>query len=159
MFDGSYETFERLRRQDTVQIIAVRRRKVLMLVEKQPGMKQPRFGLPGGAVERGEKPLSAAKRELLEETGLSARRWELLHCYKETSDPKIDYKVYLFSARDCRAAVRKYQDDNERIALFWVAPERLFASFYRGKDDIFVDFLRIVHNSKKLSQFKKKIFN
>lgn len=33
--------------------------------------------LPAGRIDPGEKPLAGAKRELLEETGYSARRWKL----------------------------------------------------------------------------------
>lgn len=38
--------------------------------------------LPAGKIDKGERPLHAAKRELLEETGYAARRWrEILHFY------------------------------------------------------------------------------
>lgn len=34
--------------------------------------------LPAGRIDKGEKPLQAAKRELLEETGYTARRWKAI---------------------------------------------------------------------------------
>jgi ADP-ribose pyrophosphatase len=38
--------------------------------------------LPAGRIDKGERPLPAAKRELLEETGYSARKWkQILHFY------------------------------------------------------------------------------
>jgi ADP-ribose pyrophosphatase len=37
--------------------------------------------LPAGRIEPGEKPLAAAKREMIEETGFRAKRWKLLTKY------------------------------------------------------------------------------
>ena len=37
--------------------------------------------LPAGRIEPGEKPLAAAKREMIEETGFRARKWTLLTRY------------------------------------------------------------------------------
>jgi 8-oxo-dGTP pyrophosphatase MutT (NUDIX family) len=56
------------------------------------------WGLPTGAVERGEEPLAAAQRELLEETGLAANDWKLLGAYPLT--PGIARQTsYIFLAR------------------------------------------------------------
>ena len=48
-------------------------------------VRQYRFGIsdctletPGGMVDEGEKPLEAAKRELLEETGYTSEEWQYL---------------------------------------------------------------------------------
>ena len=37
--------------------------------------------LPAGRIDHGEKPLAAAKREMIEETGFRARRWSRLARY------------------------------------------------------------------------------
>ena len=89
MFDGSFETFEMLRRPDTVKIIPIvtaeearslgfEASETQIIVTKQ---EQPRkdcfYDYPGGRMdEEDADELVAAKRELLEETGLSFRNWK-----------------------------------------------------------------------------------
>jgi ADP-ribose pyrophosphatase len=54
--------------------------------------------LPGGLIEYGEKPLDAAKRELLEETGYQSGSWKALGNYA----PHGNYgcgRVHIFQAR------------------------------------------------------------
>src|SRR3989338_5835820 len=90
MFDGSYATFERAKRMGTVQIIATQGNKVLLSFESQPD-KPNFYTLFGGRMEEGEEPLVAAKRELLEESGLEAKEWELFKVYDPIS--KIDWQL------------------------------------------------------------------
>ncbi|HEX9038251.1 MAG TPA: NUDIX hydrolase [Ktedonobacterales bacterium] len=54
--------------------------------------------LPSGAVEPGEEPLAAARRELLEETGLTAASWEKLGAFY-LSPGILTQRSYLFLAR------------------------------------------------------------
>lgn len=85
------------------------------------------FQLPSGGVGRnGEKPLAAAKRELLEETGLEASKWKLLGVtnpfpttvtttvslflatgLKQVQEPEGGVDLYKFSLKDVLKMVSK----------------------------------------------------
>jgi hypothetical protein len=72
MFDGSVETYEKLKRNGTVEIIAVTKdKKIIVLKESQPARSEF-TNLISGRIERGETPLETARKELLEEAGMKA---------------------------------------------------------------------------------------
>jgi len=71
--------------------------------------------LPAGRIDDGETPLTAAKRELLEETGYSARHWKrILHFY--VSPGFLDETMTIYLARDLQAGKSRPEPD-ERIAI------------------------------------------
>lgn len=101
MFDGREETFEMLRRPDTVHVIVVHDDKIMAITDTQPG-RTPQFKLPGGRHDVAtETELDCAKREVYEETGLRCASWKLLHAVQPA--PKIDYAVYTFVASNVTA--------------------------------------------------------
>jgi len=69
--------------------------------------------LPAGRIDDGETPLHAAKRELLEETGYSARHWQrILHFY--VSPGFLDETMTIYLARGL-AAGKAQPEPDERI--------------------------------------------
>jgi ADP-ribose pyrophosphatase len=71
--------------------------------------------LPAGRIDDGETALTAAKRELLEETGYSARQWKrILHFY--VSPGLLDETMTIYLARGLRSGEAQPEPD-ERIAV------------------------------------------
>jgi len=71
---------EVVRHAGSVVVLATRenRREPVVLLERQyrHAAESYLWELPAGRIDKGEKALAAAKRELLEETGYTAKRWK-----------------------------------------------------------------------------------
>ncbi len=78
--------------------------------------------LPAGGLEPGENKLAAAKRELVEETGYTAKRWQkALFFY--VSPGFLDESMEVYLARGLRKG-RARPEDDERIATrFFPLPQ------------------------------------
>lgn len=71
--------------------------------------------LPAGRIDQGERPLAAARRELLEETGYTARQWKrILHFY--VSPGFLDETMTIYLARGLQAGEAQPEPD-EKIAI------------------------------------------
>jgi ADP-ribose pyrophosphatase len=71
--------------------------------------------LPAGRIDEGESLLAAAKRELLEETGYTARSWKkILHFY--VSPGFLDETMSIYLARQLKAGEAQPEAD-ENIAV------------------------------------------
>lgn len=115
MFDGTTETFEMLKRADTVEIIAIKDDKIVITRQRQP-RKDWYYAFPGGRADiEGENELAAAKRELLEETGMEFRNWKLIKVVQPFA--KVDWLVYTFLATDFVGQETQKLDAGEMIEV------------------------------------------
>lgn len=89
--------------------------RVLLERQYRHAAGQRLWELPAGTLEPGENKLAAAKRELLEETGYTARTWErALFFY--VSPGFLNESMAVFLARDLKKGQAQPEED-ERIAI------------------------------------------
>jgi 8-oxo-dGTP pyrophosphatase MutT (NUDIX family) len=112
-FDGSYKTYEMLKRPDTVVIIGVKDDKIVVIDEKQPGGREY-YGFVMGKHDIDEETeLEAAKREMREETGLIFKTYKLLDVVQAHN--KIEWFIYIFLAKDFEKQIEPRPESGEKI--------------------------------------------
>jgi ADP-ribose pyrophosphatase len=87
--------------------------------------------LPAGSLDPGEQPLAAAKRELLEETGYSASKWQkALYFYVSPGFLTESMQIYL--ARGLKKGTAQPEED-ERITVRFFPLKQAVAMADSGK--------------------------
>ena len=86
---------------NSVVILAITsEQKVITIEQFRPILSKKTLEFPSGSINKGETPLAAAKREMLEETGYISNKWKflgkgVLRLERESSNN------YYFLALDC----------------------------------------------------------
>ena len=113
-------------------MMAVDEKKCVLLVRQYrlPAEKEL-WELPAGRLDPGEKPLQAAKRELAEETGYHAKKWEKLVSFF-ASPGYVQERMTIFLATDLTEGDATPMDD-ERIEKRWFTRKELAEMIQAGK--------------------------
>lgn len=88
------------------------------------------YELPAGSLDEGENPLAAGKRELLEETGYSARKWKRI-LYFWPSPGFLAEAMSIYLATDLRPGVAQPEED-EVIEIQFVPLKKAVAMVVSG---------------------------
>lgn len=136
-FDGSHKTFEMLKRKDTIQVVAVKDGKIVLIKDQQPG-RPAQIYPPRGRVDKTDASwLDAAKREMREETGMTFRSWSLVEVAQPAT--KIEWFVATYLAADFISQDDQHLDVGEHIDVWLETVEKVRELTLSGD---FVSYLR-----------------
>lgn len=109
--------FLRLHSPDWVNVVAVDEEGRMILVKQyRHGTDEMTLEIPGGAVDPGESPATAAGRELEEETGF--RSGEIIEIGRVDPNPAfLSNRCWTFLALGCRAEGEIHLDPSEEIEV------------------------------------------
>lgn len=100
-----------------VNVIAITRDGKFVMVEQyRHGLQDVFTELVAGVAEPGEKPIDAARRELLEETGYGNGKWELFTVLSQNPSTTTNL-TYSFLATDVEPLTEQHLDATEDIAI------------------------------------------
>ena len=117
---------------DWANIIALTKDgEVVMIEQFRHGIEEVILEIPGGMIDDGEDVETAARRELLEETGFSSDKFILLG--KSHPNPAIQNNtIYHFLALDCEKTDDTAFDEHESVSTKLVAFDEVEKLIERG---------------------------
>ena len=108
--DGSAGLYGVVEVGDAVSIVALQNDAICLVQQYRHSWGKLVWEVPCGGLHRGESVLRAAKRELLEESGITAKKWKRLGII-ESNDPVVN-RFHLFLAQNL-SFVPARRDDSE----------------------------------------------
>lgn len=97
--------------------------RVLMVRQFRRAVAAELLELPAGTREPGETPDACARRELAEEVGRAARRWERLASFY-TAPGVLSEEMHLFLAQDLREVKAEREEEDLRVEPLPLADAR-----------------------------------
>jgi len=102
---------------DWVNVIALTQDEQVVLIRQyRHGTEQITTEIPGGVAEKGEDPMTAARRELLEETGYDTEDWKQIGVVEPNPAFQVN-RAYTFLAQGVRKVAEPQLDESEEIEV------------------------------------------
>lgn len=106
--------------------------KIVMLNEYRHPCRETLLSLVGGHLEEGDNPEDAAARELMEETGYTAEKFEFVQAVY-ADPPRTGRKWYFFIAHNARPIAKQNLTEFESIEISLLSPSELISALKDGK--------------------------
>ena len=127
------DEFIQLRGRDFVVVVPITANaEVVTERSYKHGPRRVSLALPAGLLEPGEDPASAARRELLEETGYEATRWESLGSFVVDSNYGLNTE-HVFVAHDATKVREPRSGDLEEIEIVLKSRKELIRALASGE--------------------------
>jgi ADP-ribose pyrophosphatase len=107
------------------------RKRILLVRQYRVPARDYLWELPAGRLDKGETPLQAARRELIEETGYRAKHWKKLAMFYP-SPGFVAEKMTIFLATGLTEG-RATPMEDERIEARWFTAKEIEQSIRSGK--------------------------
>ena len=118
---------------DYVNVMVLDRDSNVMILEGyKHGLGRSNWQVVGGYLEPDEEPLNAIQRELLEETGYSAKDWLELGSYTVDANRHVGQGTF-FLARNVSRIAEPDHDDLEAFDILWVPLAELKKALFDGR--------------------------
>jgi len=142
-----------VKRRPTVCVLPVTADNQIYLVSQYRYMlKKHTLELMAGFVDKNEEPLSSAKRELAEETGLTAKKWELLMTV-DMAASVFDAVSYLYLAQELSEGIAHPEED-EDITVVKMPLEEAVEKVIAGQMNTTMSIIGILFLDKLLKEKK-----
>lgn len=131
--DGKESTREIVKHKEAVAVVALdEQNNIYMVRQYRKPVEKALLEIPAGILgDEGEEPLKAAKRELKEETGLTAECWEKLAAFY-TAPGFTDEKIHLFLATGLRQGALQL-DEDEFVEVEVIPFDRAYEMVTKGE--------------------------
>lgn len=119
------EAYWSLEYPDWINVIAITKEgKYIFERQYRHGLDVVEWEIPAGVIEKGEEPMAAAKRELMEETGFGGGEWESF--MKICQNPSTcNNTTHCFLARGVEHIGSQHFDANEDLDVYFLTEDEV----------------------------------
>ncbi len=127
------EDYHKIKVNNAVMLLIQDSKKKLMIYEEyRHGIGKVSYTFPAGGIEKGETVYKASKRELLEETGFSAKKSNIVKKYIVSGSYKFS-ELYYVSMHELEKISNPIKKDMENPNIIWLSKTQVRDAVNKNK--------------------------